>query len=495
MSHPKQTQMRVMLLAGLLLAVFYFGLQFSTSRIIENDGHFHIRYSQLMLERGIPGGLTELRYTIWNDSYRDHHFLFHVMLIPFSLLPDLTLGAKTAAATFATIAGIVFVWALFRFGVRVPWPWLILFAAGSSGFLYRTELPRVQSLALALLLVISVALMEKRCILIFFAAFANVWLYDSFLLLVIVAGLWMASMRITLGRTEWRPAASLFLGLASGIIINPFFPRNISSYAFSIYRSLAPLESIPLPAEWMSETGWHLLIDNLPIILIAVGLMAITITVGRGNNCENKESRSERLFLALTAVFFLALLMRSRRFIEYTPPVALLFLATVHRDAWPALLPKTKRALAVAAFVIAGIGGVLVASNFVISTQPDDTYRCYMDAGKWMDKNIPRGETVFPSDWDDFPMLYLNAANVRYVVGMDPLFMLEYDKAMYDEYCSITRGIQEGPYSPVIRDRFDADYVFTDTQHGNFLSVFDKEPGVFRVFSQPQCRIYRIGPR
>lgn len=491
-AREKRREVTATLLAALALAAFYFSTQFATSRIIANDGHFHIRYSQLLLERGFPDHLPELRYTIWNDAYRDHQFLFHALLVPFSLLPDITIGAKASAALFATIAGLAFFWALTVLRARSRWFWLVLFAAGSAGFLFRIQLPRVQSLALALLLVVIIALLTRRTILLFAAAFINVWLYDSFLLLGAVGLAWIASVRIASDRWEIKPVIVLLLGLSAGIVINPFFPQNFASSWFHIQRILAPIAGVPLPSEWQSEPTVSLLINNAPIVIVALGLAFLAISARRKEPPLRAGQRTEPLFFLILALFFLALLFCSRRFIEYAPPIILLLLAVIHRDRWPAVVPRHRRWCAFAAAGVAVVGGTMNTIGFIRETQTDATYRCCMDAGIWIDRNVPKGELVFTTDWDDFPPLYFNAPDVRYAVGMDPLLTIRHDPELWRLYAGVTLGEHQGPYAPIIADRFDARYVFSDAWHGPFIEKFDQEPGVYRVFTQRECRIYEI---
>lgn len=477
----------------LFLLLFYFGTQFATSRIVGNDGHFHIQFSKQILNRGLVNRLPELRYTIWNDSYRDHHFLFHIVSIPFSLFPDIEIGAKAAAATFATLCALVFWWSLSQLKVKYCWLWLLLFICGSSVFLFRMQMPRAQSLAVMTLIIITIALIKKRSIVLFIFGFLNVWLYDSFLMLIIVALIWLFAERLTTQKWEHKSILALLSGLLAGCIINPFFPSNISSYIFQIKRSLAGSNSIPLPGEWLPQDGWTIILDNIPVILSGILMTIIVLTVIDNQSVANsQEKRSEHLFLTLISIFFSLLLFKARRFIEYLPPILLLLFATTHRNYYPIMSKKQRRTFITLASLVAFIGGSFIVVDFIRNNQPDKTHECYLEAGKWMDKHIPNNELIFPADWDDFPRLYMNAPRLRYVVGLDPLFMLKYDKELYNLYRDITRGQYPGLYAPIIKEAFGSNYIFTEIYHKNFIRAIESEPNVYRIFSKPQCRIYYI---
>ena len=466
-------------LVPLLLGLFYFSTQFATSKIIGgDDGHFHIQFSRQIFEHGIPHALPQLHDTIYRDAYRDPHLLFHLLLIPFSLLPDKLLGAKLAAATFATLAALVFWWALIRLRANTPWLWLLLFVAGSGGFLFRLQMPRAQSLALALTLITIVALLERRLGLLFLVGFLHVWLYDAFWILLVIA----------LVYCEVKPFLFLMAGLAAGSVVNPYFPGNFVSYFQNFERALLSVfETVPLPAEWYSVDPWSFVATNAPILFVGVGLL-IGLTLCK----QSKENKRESVFLGIIALIYLVLACSAQRFIEYLPPIALLFFASLQKKFWPQLTHPIKTTMTATALVVSLGAGGLYAANFSLTNQPDETYNCYLKAGLWMEKHIPKNELIFTTDWDDFPILYMQAPQLRFLVGLDPRWMLEYNRNLYALYRDITQGKIAGPYAEQITKIFESHTLFSDTEHSEFLDIFDKEPNVYRVFNEQKCRIYMI---
>ncbi|MCB0166908.1 MAG: hypothetical protein KDI79_21960, partial [Anaerolineae bacterium] len=99
----------------LLLGAALFGLfvtllaliQFSTPNLAGNDGYYHIKLAQVMGQEGLRPPFPWLPLTVLApDRYVDHHWLYHMLLIPFTW-SDLRLGAKWAsvilpALTFLT---------------------------------------------------------------------------------------------------------------------------------------------------------------------------------------------------------------------------------------------------------------------------------------------------------------------------------------------------------------------------------------------------------
>src|SRR5688500_223854 len=69
-----------------LLSLFIIGMaliQFATPDMPDNDGFYHIKFAQLIRTEGLKPDFPWLPLSILNpDEFYDHHFLFHVALIP-----------------------------------------------------------------------------------------------------------------------------------------------------------------------------------------------------------------------------------------------------------------------------------------------------------------------------------------------------------------------------------------------------------------------------
>ena len=89
------------------------GLQAVTPNLVGNDSYFHIKYAEVMRHagaRGFPPAFPWLPLTILApDRYADHHMLYHVLLVPFTI-GDLRIGGKIAAVAGAVAMVGVFVW-------------------------------------------------------------------------------------------------------------------------------------------------------------------------------------------------------------------------------------------------------------------------------------------------------------------------------------------------------------------------------------------------
>src|SRR3712207_5902692 len=110
-----------------------------------------------------------------------------------------------------------------------------------------------------------------------------------------------------------------------------------------------------------------------------------------------------------------------------------------------------------------------------------------------MQQNVPAGEIVFNTDWDDFPKLFFYDPTHAYVSGLDPTYLYDRDAGLSKLYDDITLGRVRDP-GPVIRERFGARYVFTDNEevHDQFY-VNARDSGWFdRVYADDTCTVLRV---
>src|SRR5262249_9877455 len=152
-----------MLAAFVFICAVMFRIEFAGPAILDNDGYYHIRWSKMLRESAphLPK-FTNLPLTsLSEDRYVDHHFLFHVLLIPFTF-GDLRVGAKLAAVLFSTLGMAMCFWLLVAYRVRFRWFWLLPLVASSEPFLYRMAMTRDPSLSLLLLGLGSYVILERR---------------------------------------------------------------------------------------------------------------------------------------------------------------------------------------------------------------------------------------------------------------------------------------------------------------------------------------------
>ena len=496
----------VLIFLGIFL-IFFAGLaliQFSTPDLPDNDGFYHIKLAAIMRTDGLRPAFPWLPLTILNArEYYDHHFLFHVALIPFTF-GDLRLGAKWAAVTFASLAFFTVWWLLRSQQLPYAFLWSLGLLAVSEAFLYRMSITRAQSLSLAVLVLGLHWCLTKKYLLLIPLAFLYVWMYDAFPLLIVVVILYASAVGMLERRLELGPVFYVGVGILLGLVINPYFPHDI----VFIYRHLLPKLSettaVSVGSEWFPYSTSQLLNNSLlGLVAFASGVVAL------GLQEKRMDTRTAAgLFLAL---FFGLLLFKARRFVEYFPAFALIFAAFAWTPLIEAFRSQEKTADRVPPFdgllegprrswLVVGILGLFLLPgtwNTVRAAQASmrtsRPYQRYAGASAWLDANTPAGSHVFQTDWDDFPRLFFYNTHNIYLVGLDPTYMQLYSADLYDRWVAITDGKVSQP-STEIKGWFASSYVFTDLSHKAFIARADEDRGLEKVYEDGEAVIYQIKP-
>ncbi len=477
-------------------------IQFSSPDLAGNDGYYHIKFAQQMRLDGLGPTFESLPLTILApDKFYDHHFLFHVAMIPFTF-GDLRTGAKLATVLFASLAFVSIWWLLASQKVPGAFLWTLGLIVVSDAFLYRMSMPRAQTLSLALLAISIIVLLSGKYRWLIVLGFLYVWLYNTFPLLLVVAGIKSISIFILDRKIELRPILYAGIGIGAGLVINPYFPENL----VFIYQHLAPklidATSVGVGNEWYPYQTATLLENSLPaFIVLAVGILAISL---RGERISLRT-----LFMLLTTMAFGYLVFQSRRFVEYFPAFALLFCAFAVTD-WLQYVNQTEdtdpsKRTSIAGFprqmvFLLGIGVLcLVAAGgyslprVVSSLQDAKPYTLYQNSATFLGATVPPDQLIFTVDWDDFPRLYHYHPNGAYLVGLDPTYLQLADPTLYALWKKISNGDVYEP-SRIIKDSFAAGYVFSDLGQEDFLHQAEVDPGLQEIYRDSEAVIYRVLP-
>jgi hypothetical protein len=104
---------------------------------------------------------------------------------------------------------------------------------------------------------------------------------------------------------------------------------------------------------------------------------------------------------------------------------------------------------------------------------------------------VPESAVVFNTDWDDFPMLFYYNPDNAYAAGLDPTYLYDADQELWNHYERVTLGKEKDP-APIIRERFGAEYVFTDNLHTPFLDVANRSGDFEIVYKDQDTTVLRI---
>jgi hypothetical protein len=473
---------------GTLLA----SIQFASPDLVDVDGYYHIKTAALIRDHGLPLHFPWLKFTLLDEAgYTDHHLLQHLLQIPFTYLGDLRLGAKWSAVCFAAFAFVTFACILRRYELRFPLFWVFVLFASSPAFLFRMSMPRGQSLSLGLQLIAFHFLLQRRPVALAIVAAIFVWTYNGFLILLPLTLCGVVAHWVVTRRIEYLLLVGVVSGIIAGLVVHPYFPRDV----FFLWNHIAPKlltnnYTTSVGTEWYPYSSWLLLL-NAPLALAAyIGALFLT-------NREEWLQDAPRLFWFLVSTLYLVLLLKSRRFVEYFPPSAVLFLAFTVRG-WARDIPVSSFFDNKTRFLATMAGSVLLVAVFCsaitqvrqeIANSPATS--TYQGGAEWLATHTPEGSSIFHTDWDDFPMLFYFNTHNTYLVGLDPDFMRLKNPKLFRSWEAITRGAVGAPEDAILQD-FGCEYVFTDNLHSGFLAIADHSPRMQKVYEDIDVTIYRV---
>jgi hypothetical protein len=507
LSSERATRIIYLSIGAIVIALVFRHLQFSTGSICcgDFDGYYHIKWSRLLWEGLRAGHLPAFTWlpmtTLDQSGYVDHHLLFHILQIPFTWFGNLTMGAKVAATIFGSLAVFSCYWLIVHYRISYTLVWLLALLACSAAFLYRLNMAKAPPIAIIFMVAGIYLLFEKRYWMLGPLMFLFVWTYSLFPTLFFAALIWAVVMVWSEGRFEWRPVVWTGAGMVAGLVINPYFPKNIRLLIEHAWMKLTPGEfSTMVGQEWYPyDNTWAFLGTCLvAFIAMLVGYIAF-------NTNDRKRSARSLFFLVFSTALMIAT-FRSRRFVEYWPPFAVLFAAfslqTVFDGARssisalpadvldelqpfldrqePAVTDKEETRREIWKTIFAGIIAVTLFAILLLnigveklnvrgvrgeisSSAGPEQYHKGMD---WIRTNVPAGERIFNTDWDDFPKMFFYDTSHSYISGLDPTYLLDKNKDLSEVYEDITVNLEEED-ALLIRNSFGARYVFSDKEEGH----------------------------
>jgi hypothetical protein len=493
------------LFAILLLMIM---MQFSTKAVCcgDWDGYYHIRWSQLLWENFSQfKWLPEFKWlplTVLNpQDYADHHFLFHLLQIPFLWFFEPVLAAKIATVFYATLAIFSVYWLMFRYKVDYMLIWLGALLTCANPFFYRMNMAKAPPLTIIFTIIGIYLLWERKYIWLLPLMFVFVWTYSLFPLLFIAAIFWALIIAWNERKFEWQPLAYTAGGMVLGNIINPYFPQNIGLFLEHFWTKLKVDDFVvAVGGEWYPYSSLDIL-THFPVAILAM-LIGYILFAPKNGKLPEKST-----FLLMFVTVLLVSQFRSKRFAEYFPPFAILFAAfswrefikpaviqlpeDFQRDIMPyldadKLNEKETIWSSIKQSLVWALGAILLLTLFynvvgvkigkfdqegmtttIRNNEEPDKYQRAMNFAVM---NIPEGERIFNCNWDDFPKLFFYNQKHSYVYGLDPNYLYSKNPELSKQIGDITSGkIEEA--GPIIRQQYGANWIFSDAKENGDMIV------------------------
>ncbi len=480
-----------------------------------DDAYYHLHQARMLGAEGLFAGVTSLPRTVLGDAGTDHHFLFHLLLLPCAQLPD-ALALPLAAAAIAALASVGMIVTLH--GLRVGWLplWTLLLLGSSEVYGFRVALVRAQSVDLPIVLLAVALLVRGRAAAAGCLGFAFAWLHHGSLLVVPIAGAvvvagWLRGDRLALRAPVW-----LCLGVAAGFVINPWFPHDIEYLLFHVlFKTRNPL-GLDVGGEWLPALPSYLAYEAWPLHL-ALALAAaawLRCAAQRRRRQEGEGGRSARLRAGLPSVEALALLgltalfagmtLRHGRFADHWVALQWASAAVLSRDAL-AMSVETGRAapgegmtphrvirygvgtaligaaLALAAVRLQGVAAILRQGSPVTAFAP---------VGAYLDRNAHPGELVVNLQWEDYSFLVFHAPRQRFLAGLDPNYLAYGDPLAFRTWAALNAEAPvPGGLTPALQRHLGARLLVGPPGYAGALA---RQPALEVVFRSPAAWVWRL---
>lgn len=517
---PSHRNIIIAIVAGLVCFVFYFFMQYSPT-FADPDSFYHTKMALLMSDRGIIYDFPWLgNFTILGRAYTDQHLLYHAILVPFVAWLHPVVGMKLATALLATLAILTFIWVLRRLGVRYAYVFgLILMII--PPLMFRLDLPKASAVSIILLLISTYLVIAERWRSMFVLAWIYSWTHGGFMLVVVIGGAYVAinvigalvswlkgrsRNRNGWWRSIWRQRSwlvffSSLVGIGAGLVTSPYFPKNIEFLRYQLFEIGVKNyhKLIGVGGEWYPYNILDLLSGTIfaviPVILALVAFVA------------NRKMRQGRyVLLLILMVFFLVLTVKSRRYVEYFVPFAMLFSGAVlgnwlrgvrlrkHWHVFTHLYFRKQILVTIVCiyFLVTvptiAIQGILTERASLIN---GSSYTTFAEVGAWLAQHSRPGDIVLHSDWDEFPMLFYYDDVNYYINGLDSTFMYLHDKDLHKKWVDITMGNQMPDIRDVIMYDFRARYVFATIDHTAMRRNLEAA-GFPLVYEDNEAAVYEV---
>jgi hypothetical protein len=425
------------------------------------DPYYHAKHSLLISQTGNLS-LVEpwLNFHFLNFAPNDPWWAHHLITALVMKFLDPMISLKLVSALLVGAVFAVFYFVLTRLQIKKPFIWTFLYFSSSFLFLTRLILERPHLFAIAFMPLIFYLGFKKRYYSLFvlsvlYALFYNLIFYPVFVVFLACTVDFIFSKKLDL-----KPFISTGSGILAGVLIHPdtlnyMYVATIHSFGVIFYK-FSGVE-LGIGGEVKPLLFKDLLKDNF----LALGAYLVSIAIFLNNREYFSKSTVNFLWqtLAISAFWFVITLFVPRG-VEYWMPFAWMFIAlslSGYRNSsdyaiMNAVLSKIIN-LKILSFFIYGILAVIIVLNFagiyrnlliMNRNNPDISFK---EANEWLMANSGKNETVFFTNWSFWPRMFFYNDHNRYVHGMDPTFLYEYDKDLARLWLGISYE-GEGCYFP-----------------------------------------------
>jgi hypothetical protein len=447
------------------------------------DGHYHLKVAQWIAHRGFWADIPWLPFTVLGERGPDHHWLWHLMLVPFTAIDDPGQALVWAAAVNGAAPAAVIAYVLRMLGVPAAPLFALLAVSAGAAMPFRLMMLRAQSIALVYMALALWAIARRRYVWLGVVAFLFLESYHAAVILGPMALIASAAASHEQRKLVLAPLIAVGAGLTAALVVSPWFPANVEYLMFhTLFKTATPTHAGQLSSligsEWYPASWREILFEAWPahVALLAGGVVLAW---------RRRRPALETSVAFGMAMVSLALYVHAVRFAEYYIPLAAIAAALSARDSGVRFNARRLVAFALALVPAAWVG---IAG----STPPGVMQGGYLQrAGEVLRESAESGEVVFNSAWSDFMALVWWADHVRYVNGLDGHYLAYRDPARFAAWISVAAGRTEDPVG-IIEGGFGARFVVVARQHAGLAQQLLQADRVLVRVDSPDGWLFEI---
>ena len=505
--------MRTVVVVFILASLFSF-LQTSPT-FPDPDSFYHAKMALLTRDQGILHQFPWLQATVLKDTYVNHHFLYHVFLIPFVTFFNPLTGIKFATVVFGAGATTILYLLLRILKIRYAWAWLLVLGA-TTPFIYRLSLAKTPGVSV-LFLLLGFWLMVKSTaprsraqsiilhLAFFILNFLYVWLYSAWPFLFVLTVIHVLVTRYVSGSRQYGLLSTSIFGILAGLIFNPYFPENFQFAWWQIAEIGLGITASGAGSviEWLPYTPGALFVLAFPLTIlwcVSIGLFVAYVVRVKDQKATYLASDRGRVIVWCTTLIMTVLLtlgtLKARRNIEYLAPFMVLSSA-LGCTLWGRIAQFKLRTLSLG--VMTALWALLVASvvttvrNFTGTLhqfQSGIVPASFASVAAWLRENTPAGSVVLLPSWDRFPMFFYYNTHNYYLDGLHPRFTDLKTPGGAARLADLRRDIL--PNSLAALKEFNVSYVVTNALRERFHDVLQDDDGAERVYQDSTHTVYQM---
>jgi hypothetical protein len=441
----------ILIFIFLTVILYVVSLQFISPVLYEADGYYHVAIARQIKDSGPHYKFHWAQFSTFKNTFADKDFLFHILIIPFLYLSNnIILAGKYAVIFYNILFILVYIFILRKYLPSFLAGLFLIFLFMSPSFTAYFLYLRPATLSNIFILLGVYCLLHKRHVWLAILSLLYPLAHISFFMMIIFA-IGCEIMRYIFYREFClRNISIVLVASAIGCFIHPNFPHNLLVIYLNAF--LVPIYAfrnigIDFGFELFSDTAKSSLIGNF-MVFFSLNLILLLSFLKR-----IKVSFSTAVWWICTCVYlFLSFL--SRRYWYVSGVLFFIFFASYLKDwaagrPWKSLLKYLNAFIA----VYVAVALVIYTLNYKSSLDTIKTWATvnthYENAARWVDKNIPQGETIYHALWSDSPCFICLSPGHKYLVVLDPIFMYFWYPKVYHVYNDLKRGKVKNPYLPL----------------------------------------------